>query len=489
MVRKILTYIILTFLAVNALAWFVTSIKFILYPYSIDFGEGILLSQSAMISKGQNIYPPITDYPYIVSNYHPFFPFLNSLFYHFTSPALWTGRLISLLSVLGSMTLICMIVYKFSKRLSISLLAALTPLCLSFPYNWTFLYRVDMPGIFLSLLGLYLYIYPPRKGGIYISIIPFTLAFLTKLNFVLAPIACVIDLLCRPEKNKFRFIIILIISLIVPYLVIDLATGNGLFKHTFIYTVNEFHRGRMFDGYRDILDYTLFLICALIIGITQINNRIIILLSSYVVLVFLSLATYGAEGSDSNYFLEYIFVLSLFMGFSLSRLFKANGNQSTFSCYGLALIFIVLFVLNGRILHGSEFIPIRSFNRSIESGKQIDQFVRSCPGDVISEDATFLARNGKPMLFQPYIMSLLSRKGKWDQTNFVNDIKNKRFKMIILRFDVDDPNNTDKPGVYQEAGFDRFTEEMEKAIAENYTVLQPITMLGNSWYIYIPEIS
>ncbi|MFH1515989.1 MAG: hypothetical protein ABIG42_11085 [bacterium] len=474
----------------NFLIWFVTAVKFTGYPYSLDFGEGILLVQSSMLMNGENIYPPISDYPYMVSNYHPLYPFLAGLPFLFLNPGLWSGRLITLLSAIGSMVLIGKIVFRSTKRIELGMLAALLPLCLSFTYNWAFIYRVDFLGVFLSLSGLYLYMYPRKKGGIHLSVIPFALAFFTKLNFILAPIACLIDLFYKKDSGRGKYLLFLILCIGIPYLLLNLITGFGMFMHTLVYTANIFHLDRMVEGYREILEYTLPIWFVIVIGVSVSNSKHKILLLSYLILLMLGLGTYGAEGSDSNYFLELLFVLPIagliwFPGF-LTETKSETNIAAGFRFDWLALILIALFCLSGRLNHAADFGEARRLSQLVESGQQIDSFVSSCPGEVISEDLTFLAKNNKKMLFQPYIMSLLSRKGKWDQTTFVNDLSEKRFKLIILRFNVNDEYHTDNPEVYGAAGFDRFTIEMEKAISENYLMFGPVNMGSNSWYLYKP---
>ena len=488
MIRR-LTYLFIVFLGANAALWFFTALRLIAYPYSIDFGEGILLAQSSMLVHGKNIYPPITDYPYIVSNYHPLFPFLAGLPFVFTNPGLWSGRLIALVSAIGSMIIIGKIAAKISGKNEFGLICALLPLCLNYPYNWAYVYRVDYLGIFLSLLGLYLYMFPRKKGGIYWSILPFTLAFLAKITCVIALIACIIDLVRKKDRVSWKFFAIAILALGIPYLILNLATGFGMFRDTIIYTANVFHISRMIDGFREILEYTLPLWLVIIISLTMGNGKFKFLISTYIILLFLSLVTYGAEGSDSNYFVELIFALSLgsMMWFPSKDQIQTKNNQAL-NYQWLMVAFVLVFAIQGRIFDSDQFGQVHNLRKLAQSQESVDKFIANTQGDIISEDVTFLAKNGKPMVFQPYIMSLLARKGKWDQSRFVNDLRNARFTIVVLRFDVNNPNNTDKPGQYGDAGFDRFTDEMEKAIKDGYRApFCPNPKSNNRWFIYLPK--
>lgn len=485
--RKI-TYGLIIILTLNLVVWLVTALKFIQYPYSLDFGEGILLAQSSMLAHGKNIYPSINNYPFIVSNYHPLYPFVAGIPFLFSNPGLWSGRLLTLLSAIGSMFLIGRIVHRSSGKIEIGILAGLLPLCLNYPYNWAFVYRVDYLGVFLSLLGLYLYMYPPKKGGILISIIPFILAFFTKLNFVLAPIACLIDLFVKRDRQRLQYLVVLIVGIAVPYLLINAATGFGMFHHTFSYTVNAFHPGRMVEGYREIIGFTLLLWFPVVIGIANSKGKFKTLIISYLLMIVASLVTYGAEGSDSNYFIELLFVLPMAALIWIPNADESKPEKSTqLNLRWLVLLSIVLFCFAGRVMESGEFGKAHGLNNKIEGGQKIDMFIGNCAGEVISEDLSFLARNNKEMLFQPYIMSLLARKDKWDQSRFVEDLRNKRFKLLVLRFDVNNPYHTDRPGAYGKAGFDRFTDEMEQAIMESYDVFYPISMGKKKWYLYMPK--
>jgi hypothetical protein len=392
--------------------------------------------------------------------------------------------LLTLISCLGSFWIVGLVVFRSTKNRNLGLIAALSPLCLSYPYNWAFVYRVDYFGIFLSLLGLYFYMYPPKKYGIYVSIIPFALAFMTKLTFVLAPIACILDLIIRKDRRWLPFTLCILFSFGIPYILINLVTDFGMFRDTLIYTANAFHIDRMVDGVREILAVTIFLWFLVGIGAVTISGKFKPLLLSYLFLLLISLVTYGAEGSDSNYFIEIILVLCMA---SFAWFPSDDWKDSLINLRSVALILIVMFCFSGRIINSNEFGEARNLKTSANNGKQIEAFIAHAQGDVISEELSFLARKGKQMVFQPYIMSLLSRKGKWDQTKFVDDLRAAKFNLIILRFDVTDPKNTDKPGMYGQAGFDRFTDEMEEAIKSSYQVFNPIRVGNDNWYVYMPK--
>jgi hypothetical protein len=209
----------------------------------------------------------------------------------------------------------------------------------------------------------------------------------------------------------------------------------------------------------------------------------------YLALHLINLVTYGAEGSDSNYFIELIFVISISSMIYFNRMESdVSKNNGISYMPALAFALIIAFCFQGRIMTAGEFGDAHNLKALTESQKMVDTIVRNTEGEIISEDVVFLAKNGKRMLFQPYILSLLARTGKWDQSGFVSDIRNGRFNLIILRFDVNDSDHSDRAGDWQEAGFDRFTPEMEQAIKEGYQKpYSPNIKRGKKWFLYLPK--
>jgi hypothetical protein len=205
----------------------------------------------------------------------------------------------------------------------------------------------------------------------------------------------------------------------------------------------------------------------------------------------LTLAAYGFEGSDTNYYIEPILAASLLAGLSLDRFVSARESLSSAlpSPRTIGFAIAVAIVLLGRFLDPGLFAIHRVNPERMMDGMKLIRLVNGVSGDVLSEDASFTFLAGKPVLFQPYIMTLLSRRGKWDQRPFVESIENESYSIIILRVDLNDPSNTEvRGGGWEAAGFDRWTPEMEDAIKSRYTRYGAVDVgVGNLWNIYIPN--
>ena len=90
---------VLTFALIAALlgcvahtVWF--WIRTITFPFPVDYGEGPLLDQAIRLGHGLAIYEvPASEPPWLVGNYPPLFPLLNSLLAQLFGPAYWCGRM------------------------------------------------------------------------------------------------------------------------------------------------------------------------------------------------------------------------------------------------------------------------------------------------------------------------------------------------------------------------------------------------------------
>lgn len=123
------------------------------------------------------------------------------------------------------------------------------------------------------------------------------------------------------------------------------------------------------------------------------------------------------------------------------------------------------------------------------SGGNIVEILSQAKGPILSEDEGFCLLSGHQVVFNPFIMSELAREGIWDQRPFVEWIRSKGPEIIMLRFDVNDPYSDDRPGAGSNAGWDRWTEEMERVIGDSYEIDKTVSPLQmrRLWFIYRPK--
>jgi hypothetical protein len=96
-------------------------------------------------------------------------------------------------------------------------------------------------------------------------------------------------------------------------------------------------------------------------------------------------------------------------------------------------------------------------------------FIKQLPGDVYSEDMIILVQAGKEVPAEPAIISALAEDGKWDESGFVERIKNGQFSAVVIRWTLDNPG--------------RFREPIARAIEERYYLIDDFY----PFRVYLPK--
>ena len=105
----------------------------------------------------------------------------------------------------------------------------------------------------------------------------------------------------------------------------------------------------------------------------------------------------------------------------------------------------------------------------IAAGEKLVDLVRSVPGPVLSEDASFALHAGKDVVTNPTQLFNLANNGLYDGGNLVRMIDGQDFDLIILR-----------------AAF--FPDAVVAAIIDNYEATRVFTMNGFDYVLYRPAI-
>lgn len=478
--------------------------NYLTFPLPLDDGEGHVLNQAVLISSGKLPYLPISQPPYIVTNYPPLFASLAALFfplagnYYLTAgvsvfPGLIITRLISVLSGLGIAFLIYKIALKSGANRDYAAIASLLFLAMPLVYFWFPIGKPDMLALFLGLLGFYLgVIWLDRGITFYLSLIPLILAVFTRQSEIAPFLALFIVLLIRKDKRAVVFILSYAVSIVAITFILQAVTGGEYLKHIVTYTKTQFYLARLWTTWSFFFQYFSL---ALIVSFYFLVKKFIkkefsppLLYFFFAVLISL---TSGKVGSDMNYFLETIIAGQIILALFLTELSKETLRQTGMA---IASVLVFLIAFDFAFLHDNRAYSYDPIRKPIKQGESTDiefasvlvSFIKQQPGKILSEDEAFPAICRKEVIFNPFIMSELSKEGLWDQTDFVESIKNQEYDLIILRFLVTNPNNEDKPSRGGYAGWDRWTEEMEQAIKENYNNFAVIP-LRRQWYIYYPN--
>ena len=269
------------------------------YPYSLDYGEGPLLDQSVRLARFENIYHSSFDQPpYTISNYPPLFPLVQVPFVWIFGPALWYGRLISIMCALLAALFIGLTLYTLSHNMIGSVFAGF--MLIVFPYiqHWSMFNRIDELALCLSWAGLYAIVHnfsrtdpvfksansvsgeeapnPTIKketlGGMtreilssrpfWIAAVLFILAIYTRQTYALAaPVSAFFWMIFGAQGSwKKRFVRAVWLGIVVGsitlglFLVINLATAGGFYLNIVVSNVNKFIWDTVWHYGREIRD-------------------------------------------------------------------------------------------------------------------------------------------------------------------------------------------------------------------------------------------
>ena len=113
-----------------------------------------MLDQARLIWQGQSIYKGLDGYPYAFSNYPPLLQTLAALLIPLLGVSYATGRVWNVVSIVALAALIYHVVRVRGGDRRAAALGALAFVGSPYIYHWAPLFRVDLPGLLLSALGI-----------------------------------------------------------------------------------------------------------------------------------------------------------------------------------------------------------------------------------------------------------------------------------------------------------------------------------------------
>ena len=487
LIPRLLTFIQLT---TSVVAW----------PWQFDFDEGINLNATVLLSQGHNIYRINGPDSFVAAPYSPLFYVLNLPSTWLFGPSFAFGRALSLLATLSIAVLLAYVVRKITGSWGGGALAALVWLSASPVIVWGPLYKQDMPAYALGLLGLALALtitYPQDKR-LYIAALIFAIAFFTKQYALSAMVATTLWLLLRDWRLGARFIGALLLFGGVPFIVLNLVLKGGLWAHivdyqNFPWTFERQARVllRLWGEYWPIILWGLAGLIVAAIRILKPSRHELLVTGHWSLITRLgspwtlgllyaligsasTLTQSGVEEANYNHLLDIILALSLlvglFVGWLLSRLDAPEGLGRSWLLGGLALSAVLLLAQlfsfqDPRTWYRGNSWPTASHQAEMQG---LSNLVARTPGDYFSEDAYIVLHNGRALPYDdPSTFVPLAQIGKWNESGFVQSIRDRRYSLIFLM-----------------RGSVRWSDAGLKAFQENYSLKFP-----GSFDTYEPKLN
>jgi hypothetical protein len=430
------------------------------FAYPLNYGEGPLLDQSVRLAAFENIYrTDLSAPPYVIANYPPLFMLAQVPFVWLFGPAMWYGRLISLVSVAAVALFVGLTLHALTRDRLASLAGALIFPAMPYVVRWSSLSRVDSLGLALSWAGLFIVArWPQKRWSVFVSALLLVAAVYTRQTYILAaPLAAFVWLASQGQRRRaLQTAAIAGGACLLLFAVLNISTGEGFFLNTVTANLNDFRWERVsLNALGALLACPVLLLSslALLLLTPRKGNGAWWLVAPYLIASIPTAVLVGKVGSDVNYLLELSAALGLATGAFIA--WQRRRPRLRIALTALLAVQMLALTQSSRVASGLQNYVI---DQRAEVA-QLSRMVASADGPVLTDDYMgLLPERGKRIYFQPFEMTQLARDGDWDQRPFVENIANEKFPLIMIW----------SPPFAREIKQDRWTPRMLEEIRNHY---------------------
>ena len=408
-------------------------------PAEFMYGESIVLDLSRRVARGEDLYPAPDHLPLVVTAYMPLYYLLVGGLERVFGDSYAPGRVVSLVSALGSALLLVYSVHRVHGCWWGALLAGGLFLTQNMTVLlWAPLHRVDLLALCLTLGGLALVTADrPRLAAILL-----VLAVLTKQSYLVAPVA-VVAVLWPDRSTLLRFGGVFIGGLGAATVGMCVLTNGWVLWHTVVANANPFDDDNlraMLGGFLQFNGVPILAAAALFSLRSRPGER---LWRLYFLGTLLTIVGFGKVGASSNYWLELTAATACLIGLLAARLATCPRPAGAITETGLALL-----------VAGALLVPIPGYQAVVRealhspplgamAGAQgqlaLQPLVAAEPGDILTDEPALAVAAGKPVDYEFVIFELLVRQGLWDERPILDAIEAQRFGLVILSTPLEAP--------------------------------------------------
>lgn len=482
----------LSLLAVFSVAGFFYWVAIhVVYPYELDYGEGIVLWQAQHVTNLATAYAPLTRYPYVVFHYPPLYHVVSLAVSKLTGDLLLAGRLVSSFACIGICLTLAWLVYCAAPPRA-SRLAAIGPAVFTVAVaagldvmRWTPLMRVDMLGLWFTFAGLAVFVLARTTTQRYAAFVLFVAAMYTRQTLIAGAVTC---LLIAAILNVRQAVSMLVFTAALGgavLIVLSSATHGEVIKHLFLYNRNHFSI-RQAVAFLNINLRTMVPLLALAgaAAVSPISDvatafsyrnpsmlRARLSASTYRLVLFaftvhfmlsgLVSLTAGKAGANVNYLLEWNLSICMLAGLFIARLLWSRQASRLSFAVRVAFLLPILILAQQSSSEARSLAHIASashlnpsspeteqsvaynlldadadpglLGRQARSSEALLHILRNSPEPVMSEDMTLLYKAGKQVPFEPAIVTELAATGVWSEMPLINLIRNRTFSVMVIR--------------------------------------------------------
>ncbi len=426
-------------------------------PLELDYGEGIVWQQAALI-PGPRAYAPGAGLPFIVFHYPPLFHLVTRFVAAAVLPdMLAAGRLVASAVTFATVPLLAwlaLLATPAQQRRRWALLLAILACSLVFtsiaPVRiWGLVMRVDTLGLVLGFAGLVTAALARGRFWGTLAALLFCLAavFTKQTMATFGVTVAVLSLLRRPKPAALAVLLTGAVG-VAAVLVLQAATGGGFLDNILGANINRFSvRLAYWTLYRQRVNVVFYIVMvaatlwllhdllpsvrgagagAWLRGLRQCDEvtwrRALVVVQ--VALSCLVLLTLLKIGSDMNALLQLCGAGCVAVAVAAAALL-ADARRSW-----AAPILLV------PVLLASALQPVRTWSdaalpAALAQDADLVQRIRAAQLPVASENMVLLMRAGAGVVYEPAIVTELAYLGRWDETPLVAMVRNHGFAFML----------------------------------------------------------
>lgn len=463
-------------------------------PYTLDYGEGLVLNQAVRLAHGETLYNDYNRYPFVVSNYPPMFILLGGLGVKLFGISFAFGRSLSFAFMLGVGIMMAMLLRRSGLRLAPALGAPALLLSTTFVTMWSGFMRVDSLALLWGMAGLYFVL----RGGrwLIVAMLMMVAASYTKQSMIAGLAAAAVYLWWTGRRRDAVLFVASWAGLGAAIFAVLQVTSHGWFyRHMITANANPWDLLRALTLISVVVkDWPATVALALgtaaflvisprrarmqpVPPLTAAGEQLFL---AYLAFAAISSLTAGKAGATVNYMIEPLAAALLLGAFGYQRLISEPRTRASRVLWvAVAAAFVGQAVMM--------WTPASQWDlgreEAAEGGRAAAALFARTHGDIIGEPVGDVVLSGRPLLLDPASFSQMSLAGVWDPTPLLRDIRRQRFALVFTGFD---PNTG--PDRFGSFGQGRWSGPIMQAILTRYRVtkaagytffLTPIPGRGN----------
>lgn len=441
-------------LAACAVYSLVVALKVAHNPMQLDYEEGNILNAGLRIVHGLTPYPDPHAWPIVLNPYGPVFYLIAAGLIKFFGVSFFPVRVVSIVCALLIGAFLFLLLRRSAASWPTCLGFAAMFLCNSSVRNWMATCRVDWVGLAITLAGLTIFCYYPRR--LFVPVLLFSAALLVKVSLLAAPGACALYLILRRDWRQLsRFLIGGALLLGIGFFITQWWSSGHFFFHQFGTHPDAYSLSKYLMLLWWVVRAFPLLAALCVLGVAAgIRANTMSLPVLYFLTAICGAATVGKAGSSSNHLLELNAALCLCAGCGwtfAADWFREHRLQiaSNASLAGVYLAILIPFALYQSPFEDSPLCD------------KVQNFLQAHGNEVLTDNVGALLRAGKPVVVSnPFVFAQLAMHSGWSDAPIVERVRSKQFDVILLEDFAEKYAGPDT----------RFTPETIGAIKQNYHV-------------------